>query len=225
MGTIIRYNKEAGEVKVERAIVKSRCDLRSRAGQGEDPAQKISNSLQISKPREINIRGGVLEALEFREIFRYVKSGYGHSQGENPTQEIHIQAGGTGKSTDDSPARSLEDESDDDDTGLPHIFDDGYYAPSPCGDPDLEGPLAKCGLCRQTVSHSAVSCPYLYYVPHNVSLPRGYERACKGCGKKDGHPGREWDGYAVLKYCFGCFEAGDHWADDPDCPKKKQRLL
>lgn len=203
-----------------KAIMKLRRSLRSRAGKDEDPAQKIFNSLQISKPREINTKGGV---------FRYVKSGYGHGQGDNPTQqtdkdlEIHIQAGGTGKSTDDSFARSLEDESDAD-IGLPHIFDDGYSAPSPSGDPDLEGPLAKCGLCRQIVSHSAVSCPYLYYVPHNVSLPRGYERACKGCGKKDGHPGREWDGYAVLKYCLGCFEAGDHWADDPDCPKKKQRL-
>lgn len=32
-----------------------------------------------------------------------------------------LTAGGTGKSTDNSSARSLEDESDDD-TGLPHIF-------------------------------------------------------------------------------------------------------
>lgn len=31
-----------------------------------------------------------------------------------------LTAGGTGKSTDDSTSRSLEDESDD--TGLPHIF-------------------------------------------------------------------------------------------------------
>lgn len=60
MGTTIHYSREAGEVRVGKAIMKLRRSLRSRAGQGEDPAQKIFNSLQISKPREINTKGALL---------------------------------------------------------------------------------------------------------------------------------------------------------------------
>ncbi|KAM5546441.1 hypothetical protein ABKV19_002476 [Rosa sericea] len=130
MPTQISYSRGAREVKVEEVILKLRSDL----------SQKSSDTLQISRPREINIQGGVLTVEDWHEKFRYVKSGYGHGngQGENPTQqidkdpdenptqqidkdpEINIEAGGSGKSTDDPPARSWEDESDDD--MLLHIY-------------------------------------------------------------------------------------------------------
>ncbi|XP_024159449.1 uncharacterized protein LOC112166780 isoform X2 [Rosa chinensis] len=128
MPTQISYSRGAREVKVEEVILKLRSDL----------SQKSSNSLQISRPREINIQGGVLTVEDWQEKFRYVKSGYGHGHGENPTQqidkdpdenptpqinkdpEINIEAGGSGKSTDNPPARSWEDESYDD--MLLHIY-------------------------------------------------------------------------------------------------------
>ncbi|XP_062016402.1 uncharacterized protein LOC133732828 [Rosa rugosa] len=202
MPTQISYSRGAREVKVEEVILKLRSDL----------SQKSSNSLQISRPREINIQGGVLTVEDWQEKFRYVKSGYGHGhghgQGENPTQqidkdpEINIEAGGSGKSTDNPPARSWEDESDDD--MLLHIYG------VPFADDGFDGPLARCELCGQTVSHYAASCPYLIHLPHHITLPRGYDRACKCCGTKDGHPGQKWEGFAIRKYYFNCCRGSDH---------------
>ncbi|PRQ33147.1 putative transcription factor interactor and regulator CCHC(Zn) family [Rosa chinensis] len=224
MPTQISYSRGAREVKVEEVILKLRSDL----------SQKSSNSLQISRPREINIQGGVLTVEDWQEKFRYVKSGYGHGHGENPTQqidkdpdenptpqinkdpEINIEAGGSGKSTDNPPARSWEDESYDD--MLLHIYG------VPFADDEFDGPLARCELCGQTVSHYAASCPYLVHLPHHITLPRGYDRACKCCGRKDGHPGQKWEGFAIRKYCFNCCQGADHWDGDPECPNKKQRV-
>ncbi|XP_062029863.1 uncharacterized protein LOC133745760 isoform X2 [Rosa rugosa] len=103
------------------------------------------------------------------------------------------------------------------------FFDDTVY-PFDMGDEDsyplLEFEPDECLICGQITTHGTPWCPYKEFVPHDASLPPGIQRVCRCCGKRDGHPGEDWEACAILKRCTDCGTLGEHWNGDSDCPTK-----
>ncbi|KAM1137511.1 hypothetical protein FF1_035467 [Malus domestica] len=75
---------------------------------------------------------------------------------------------------------------------------------------DGHGASRLCRVCCKKKKHFSHNCPYLTHVPHGATVGPGYDIVCKCCNQLNGHPGRYWEGRAVVTFCTCCMTMGQH---------------